>query len=316
MLFLIPLLAVMLWFKYLVWPQPDAILFEPNPMPFYQWLSSALEGRVILSKLITLALLLFSAIWLARLNTRFIVLPQRSYLPSIIYLLLVSSYQPLQILNPVVFVSAIFIVTIEIMFDAYRREGLALGFFLASFLISIACMFYARSAILMLVVWTGLATFRPLNWREWTFTFLGFATPVLFLFSWYYLYGKDLSEKWEMIRYNFVHDRDPDYLNSSYYWFYGYISLLVILSSRKLISQYQKMKIYLRLFFRFIFWIFVIVLVPFVTIYSRAIEMIYLLAIPTSYVISYYLFRSRSRTRAEILLIMILAGYLAIVILN
>jgi hypothetical protein len=315
-LFFIPFLAVLLWLKYLIYPHSTVLTFEPVPMPFYAWLSGLLEGRPVLSKLVSLSLLIFSALWLARLNTKFILLPQRTYLPGILFIILVSSYQPLQTLHPVLFVTALLLVSIEIMLEAQRRVGLALEFFMASFLIAIAGLFYARSALLMLLVWTGLALFRPLNWREWVFTILGFATPVVFLFSWYYLSGQDMAEKWELIRMNFIHDRDPDYLNVSYYLFYGFISLLIVLASRKMISQYQKMKIYLRLFFRFNFWVFVFVLISFALIYSRAIEMIYFLAIPTSYILSYYLFTSRSKLRTEIMFFLVIAGYVFLVIRN
>ena len=316
LLFFIPVIAVLIWLKYLIIPQPVSMAFEPNPMPFYRWISELLENQVCLGKLITLVLNIFIALWLSRLNTKFILLKQRTYLPAILYLLVVGSYLPLQQLNPVVFASILLVIGIEMMFDAYKKEGLSLEFFMTAFLISLASLFYARSVFLILVVWTGLSLLRAIYWREWAFTILGFITPYVFLFSWYYLSGQNLSENWEMIRYNFVHDRDTAYLNTSYIIFYAYLLLVIILASRKMLGAYQGLKIYIRKFFRLNFWIFAFIMAAFLLIYSRAIEMIYFVAIPVSYILSWYFFNIRSKLAGEIIFGLLFAGYIMLLVFN
>jgi len=315
-LLFIPVLIIVIWLKYLILPQPVSIAFEPYPMPLYQWISSLLENQIFLSKIVTLVLLIFIALWLSMMNTKFILMEKRSYLPAIIYLLIASSYLPLQQINPAVFASVFLVFSIEIMLDSYKKEGLALEFFQAALFISIGTLFYARAAFLMFVVWAGLSLLRTFQWREWTFTILGFFTPYAFLFAWYYLSGQDLAENWEKFRYNFVHDRASGYLNLFYLLFYGYLLLVVVLASRKMISTYQILKIYIRKFFRLNFWIFAFILAAFLIIYSRAIEMIYFLAIPVSYVLSYYFFNIRSKLIGEIIFTLLFAGYALILIFN
>ncbi|MCK4751264.1 MAG: hypothetical protein KAT15_29600, partial [Bacteroidales bacterium] len=217
MLIFIPVFAGLLWLKYFILPHTVSMVFEPNPMPFYLWISVLFENQLVLGKIVTLSLIVFSALWLSRMNTKFIILKQRSYLPAIIYILVLSSYLPLQQLNPAVFASIFLVLSIGIMYDTYKKEGLALEFFMAAFMVSIASLFYAKAAFLMLVVWSGLFLLRTIYWREWVFTFLGFITPYIFLFSWYYLSGQDLAENWEMIRLNFMHDRGTGYLNNYYF---------------------------------------------------------------------------------------------------
>ena len=82
-----------------------------------------------------------------------------------------------------------------------------------------------------------------------------------------------------------------------------------MLASRKMLSVFQQLKIYIRKFFRLNFWIFAFVLIVFLTIYSRAIEMIYFMAIPVSYILSYYFFNIRSKLAGEIIFGLLLAGY-------
>ncbi len=316
LLVFIPFFAVLLWLKYFILPQPVGMAFEPNPMPFYHWTSALLENQPVLGKIITLGILVFIGLWLARINTKFIILQQRTYLPTVVYLLVVSSYQPLQQLNPAVFACVFLVIGIEIMFGAYRKEGLALEFFMASFLFSLASLFYARAAFLMLVVWTALALFRTPYWREWVLTLFGFIAPYVILFTWYYLDGQNLAEHWEAIRYNFVHDRGTGYLNNFYQGFYGFLLLVILLASRKMLSDYQGLKIYIRKFFRLNFWIFIFILTVFVVIYSSAIEMICFLAIPISYIISYYFLNMRSRIAGEITFSLLLAAYGMLLVFN
>jgi len=315
-LLFIPVLTILIWLKYLILPQPVSIAFEPYPMPLYHLISSLLENQIFLRKIVTLVLLIFIALWLSMMNTKFILMEKRSYLPAIIYLLIASSYLPLQQLNPAVFASVFLVFSIEIILDSYKKEGLALEFFQAAFFISIGTLFYARAAFLMFVVWVGLSLLRTFQWREWTFTILGFFTPYVFLFAWYYLSGQDMAENWEKIRYNFVHDRASGYLNLYYLLFYGYLLLVVVLASRKMIGTYQILKIYIRKFFRLNFWIFAFILAAFLVIYSRAIEMIYFLAVPVSYVLSYYFFNIRSKLAGEIIFALLFAGYIVILIFN
>ena len=315
-LLFIPVLTILIWLKYLILPQPVSIAFEPYPMPLYHWISSLLENQIFLRKIVTLVLLIFIALWLSMMNTKFILMEKRSYLPAIIYLLIASSYLPLQQLNPAVFASVFLVFSIEIILDSYKKEGLALEFFQAAFFISIGTLFYAKAAFLMFVVWVGLSLLRTFQWREWTFTILGFFTPYVFLFAWYYLSGQDMAENWEKIRYNFVHDRASGYLNLYYLLFYGYLLLVVVLASRKMIGTYQILKIYIRKFFRLNFWIFAFILAAFLVIYSRAIEMIYFLAVPVSYVLSYYFFNIRSKLAGEIIFALLFAGYIVILIFN
>ncbi|MFC2080685.1 hypothetical protein ACFLR8_00570 [Bacteroidota bacterium] len=316
MLIFVPVFAGLLWLKYFILPQSVNIAFEPNPMPFYHWIAILFENQLFLGKIVTLSLLIFSALWLSRINTKFIILQQRTNLPAFIYILLVSSYLPLQQINPAVFASIFMVLSMEILFDTYKKEGLTREFFMAAFLVSIASLFYARAAFLMLVVWSALALLRTMYWREWVFTLLGFISPYIFLFSWYYLSGQDLAENWEKIRFNFVHDRETGYLNIYYLIFYGYLLLVVLLASRKILGTYQGMKIYMRKFFSLNFSIFVFILAVFLIIYSRAIEMIYFIALPLSYALAYFFINIRSKLVGEIIFSLLLAAYGLLLIFN
>lgn len=306
--------AVLFWLKYFILPQPVQMNFEAFPMPLYQMVSSMLEGKVFLSKFLALSLLVINALLLSRLNMKFIVLKSRTYLPAFIFLLVVSSYLPLQQLNPAVFASLFMLFAIEAILGTFKREGLAYEYFLASFLISMGSLFYARGAFLMLIIWIGLSLFRNIRWREWVYTLIGFLIPYLFLFSWYYVTGQELYPRWQEMTMNFLPDHDFSHFNRYYILFYAYLALLILLASRKMIGSYQGLKIYVRKFYRLNFWIFAVTLIIYFSLYSRSVEMVYFNGFAIAYILSYYFFNLRSKLNGELLIGLLFAGYLMLLI--
>ena len=306
--------AVLFWLKYFIIPQPVQMSFEESPMPLFQLVSRLLEGKEFLSKAIALSLLVINALLLSRLNMKFIVLKSRTYLPSFIFLLVVSSFLPLQRLNPVVFSSILMLFAIEAILGTFKKEGLAYEYFLASFLISTGSLFYARGAYLMLIIWIGLSLFRNIRWREWIFTITGFLLPYLFLFSWYHLTGQELLPRWQGMIMNFLPDHDFSLFNRYYILFYAFLALLILLASRKMISNYQNLKIYVRKFYRLNFWIFAVTLIVYFSLYSRSVELIYFSGFAIAYILSYYFFNIRSRLTGEILFGLLFAGYVMLLI--
>lgn len=301
--------ALLFWLKYFIFPQPVQMSFEVYPMPLFQLVSRLFEEQVFLSKAVALFLLVINALLLSRLNMKFIVLKSRTYLPSFLFLLVASSFLPLQRLNPVVFSSILMLFAIEAILGTFKKEGLAYEYFLASFLISTGSLFYARGAYLLLIIWIGLSLFRNIRWREWIFTILGFLLPYLFLFSWYYLAGQELIPRWQGIIMNFQPDHDFSHFNRYYVLFYAFLALLILLASRKMISSYQGLKIYVRKFYRLNFWIFAVTLVVYFGLYSRSVELIYFCGFAIAYILSYYFFNLRSKLNGEILFGLLFAGY-------
>jgi len=301
--------ALLFWLKYLIVPQPVQMRFEASPMPLFQLVSNLFEGRIFLSKFMALSLLVINALLLSRLNMKFIVLKSRTHLPSFIFLLVASSFLPLQQLNPVVFTSIFMLFAIEAMLGTFKNEGLAYEYFLASFLVSTGSLFYARGAYLMFIIWIGLSLFRNIRFREWIFTIIGFLLPYLFVFSWYYLSGQELFPRWQGMIINFIPDHDFSYFNRYYILFYAFLAFLILLASRKMISNYQGLKIYVRKFYRLNFWIFAVTLIVYFSLYSRSIELIYFSGFAIAYILSYYFFNLRYRLSGEILIGLLFAGY-------
>jgi hypothetical protein len=312
----VPVFAVLLWLKYLLIPQPEIIAFEPHPMPLYEAVASWLAEFKLVSNLLTLLLLIVIALWLSRLNTRFIIIGSRTYLHAFIFLITVSAYLPLQQFNPAIPACFFLVYCMESMFETFKKEKLAHQFFLAGFLVSVASLFYARSAYMLFIVWTGLGILRAFNWREWAFTVLGFIIPYVFLFSFYHLTGQNLQENWILIMENILPDRQMALPGQHTMIFYAYVLLLLVFAGTGMLRLNQGLKIYIRTFYSLNIWMLIITLLVWSLFYSRSIEFVYFLAVPVSYILTPFLFNLRSRLMGDILFGILISLYGLILIYN
>jgi hypothetical protein len=314
LIFLIPLTVALVWIKSFLHPAGGIAGMDLWSMPIYQVIHNLLIGLPVVRKLIALALLITNALLLARMNTKFIMVKSRTYLPAVFYALICSSFMAFQDLTPALVVSFLFIITLEIMFDAYSEEGLSYKFFEAAFLVSLASLTYSTMALYLVVVWIILSILRNAGWREWVFTIIGFALPYVFLYTIYYLTDRDISVNTQNILSNFTMEKGFETPGLSTIIFHGYLALLIFMASIRLLGAYQGMKIYVRKFFMVLFYIFLFTLGIHLIFYHKSVELVFFYAIPVSYLLTYYFLQMRSKLIGEILFTVFL-GLLVVVLI-
>ena len=108
--------------------QHAELSFEPNPMPLYDLVISWIGDFTLISGLAALIVVILTALWLSRLNTKFIIVGSRTYLPTFLFLIIVSGYLPLQQLNPAIFACFILVYCMEIMFETFKKEGVEIPY--------------------------------------------------------------------------------------------------------------------------------------------------------------------------------------------
>ncbi len=312
LLIFIPLFAGLVWSRSLLNISPSSWQYELNPMPLYELLLK-INIHPLLYKLCGLLILILHGFYLARFNTKFILVKARTNLPALLFIIISSSYIPIQELHPVLFAGLLILIATDFLFVSYKKEILSYKPFEASLLISLASLFYAKAAFYLLIVWIGLAYLRPFLWREWVFTLIGFLLPYLFLFSYYYLWDYNLTERYQAILENFTFVHEYDYLSYPYFIFYGFLLFLVLLASFTMIRAFQGLKVYVRRFFRFFFWMFILTVVLYFIMFTKSMELLPILAIPVSMILTFYFFSLKDNVVGEILFT-ILIGLLVFLI--
>lgn len=297
---LIPILGIALWLLSFIHPSEAVFLFDAYPMPSYKLISEIISPDSFFGNLVALSLVLAQALLLIRLNTRFILINNRTYLPAIIYILITASIPDLQRLNPVIFSGFFLLLGLELMFYGYQSGKIAYEFFTASFFISLGATFYPYLLFFLFIVWAGLIILRPFYWREWAFSIIGFLMPWLFVFSYYYLIHDHPDKIITDLSHAFQVDYDFPLYSLLTYIFGIFTLLLVLVASQFMIIGFASKKILTRKAFLLFLWLFINCLGVFLLVDQASVEIIFLAAIPLSYLISHYLTFVRSHFWGEL----------------
>ena len=286
-------LAIVLSLKGFIHPQWQVFGFDSVRMPLYEIITGYVKENSFSGRMITMTIMIILAFNMLRLNNKYILIPERTYLPTVFFILLLFSLIPLQRMNPVIFASLFLTYAIERILDSYRKDLLCYNFFDSSFLIALASLFYLNSVFFIIVSWIGLIIFRTFNWREWFYTFLGFGIPCLFLFSIYYITGRDYKPLLLTIQNNFK--AMPVFVvKDSYLLLFCYIIFLIFISSYFIIRSLPGFKILSRKTFNLLFFCFMIGVLVYVLVSSASLEVMTMIVTPISFLLTFYFNKIKS----------------------
>jgi len=297
--FVIPLVGLLLWLQS--WLNPAPILNTYATMPLYDLVISITGTSGYIPLLLNFFLVLLAGYFIAKLNSKYIFIQDRTQMPALFFILLAGSMPALRTINPVIFSLLFLLWAIDRMIGTYRMDQLSYHPFEAGILIGLATLFYAPSAIFIILLWISMILFRPGYWREWAFTLLGLATPVLFLCSWAFLSDIPLGRYSQMFIDALISGTPEHYTASELLWI-SFLLILVLLASHLIIQTFQSKKILARRSFTLFFWWFLVILAAFFLIHSAGSELMIILAVPLSYLFSHFFMYIRRRWWGETLL--------------
>ena len=141
-LVIIVIFGVLLWLKSFVLQSVSEFSFDFHQLPFYQFISGIFNKTNLFSLFLSFILFVIHGFLMNRLNKKYILIKERTYLPALFFILISASYIPLQRLSPVIISSIILLFVIELIFDSYKKEGLNLNYFTSSFLLILISLFF------------------------------------------------------------------------------------------------------------------------------------------------------------------------------
>jgi hypothetical protein len=284
----IPFLGFLLWLPSFLSTPDSVFFFDKAPMPLYKFITDIIPAQSLMARLFTFALVVIQGFLLVRLNTRFIFINNRTYLPVLFFILITTAIPDLQRLNPVIFSGFFLVLALEKIFDSYGNNELAYDYFIAAFYLSIGALFYPFLIFFMFTIWISLALLRPFRWREWLFTLIGFALPVFFVFCFYYLVYDQPFRLVNDVKAVFeVSCHSPEY-PLPVLIFLAFVMFLILLASQFMIRVYPNKKIFSRKAYTVFLWLFINVMVVFLVVNRASVELIFLGAIPVSFLLSHY----------------------------
>jgi len=309
-LILIILTGLALWFGSFLSPIGMNIPSDGINMPLYELIANGLYKNSVISVVLTFILIFIQSLLLIQFNKKFIVINFRTYLPAFFYILIASSFIPLQRLNPVVFGTLFLYMSIFFILGVYRNDFALDKLYLAGFFISIASLFWAPFAVFFLILVISLIILRPFVGREWIVSILGYLTPYFFVFVYYFVFKS--GEKLDILIANFFNSfkliKQINQIHFAYYIFYGLLIMLIAIASLSFIRNFQKKKIRIRKFYTLNWWVFILSILLFVFFENVGYEIIFIIGMPVSFLLTDYFYSiKRNGYLNSILLILFIA---------
>ncbi|HAF31148.1 MAG TPA: hypothetical protein DCG75_19085 [Bacteroidales bacterium] len=314
---LIILSGILMWIPSFIDPIGTAIPSDNINMPFYEFIAEYVQYNSLLSMFITLLLVFLQSFLLVQFNKKHIIINYRTYLPAFFYILISGSFVQLQRLNPVLIGGIFIFAAINFIFSTYRTEYALNKLYLAGFFVSIASLFWGPLAIFILIIWISISNLRPFIGREWIVGLLGFLTPYLFVFVYYFVFLPENSfiQLIDHFVASFYVLKAFHLLHYSYYIFYGFLFFIIILASYTLLTNFQNKKIKTRKYFQLNWWIFIFSLSLFFIFKNVKYEIIYLMSIPVSFLLAEYFHAVKRNWYLNILLLLLVSSLVYIQII-
>lgn len=183
--FLIPLITLLLWFRAI--SGEIAVSVSGGTMPLFLFLERIFhEVPLWVSTLTALILVVVQAFYLNYLVNRFEILYKPSYVPALMYVLLMSFSKGALWMHPVIWINFLLIASFHKVFLLFKNPNPIRLLFDAGFLIGLAFLVHPSAIIFFALLMLSLSMIRTLNLREWLIVLIGLVLPFYFACIWYY----------------------------------------------------------------------------------------------------------------------------------
>lgn len=295
-------------FLVISWHGPGEYVVQ-NPMPLYDLVLGFVNSiPELLTGFFVLAILVSQVFHLNFIIGKHEVLYRNSYLPALLFTVLLVMIPQFMTFHPVLLVNSLLIFVFDKLFKIYKNPSPLPMMFDACFLIGIATLIYLPAISFFLLFAASVLILKTFSWRDWTIGFIGFCLPFFFAFVYYFwIDGLDtLKEK-------FFLNNISRLINPEGFALRGYtitlvvISLITILTLLRISQNFYKNTTRIRNFQQVIFISMVVGMLSLAVTGSVAIYRFSILTIPLSTMISYYFLSGKKAWWNEVLFWILIA---------
>ena len=301
---ILPFILVMLW--VFVLPRNELINSE-NAFPLFLLPAKFLVDHREVVIALSMVLILTQAYLLNFIINRHGVIKEYTHLPSLLYVVLMSSLPEQLSMNPMLFANLFILLFFNSMLHFYHAKQAAIKAFDAGIFLGIATLFYWPSVLLFIFLIVSLLTLRVFNWKEWIAGLAGLLLPLFFLSLYFYLNDSFNIESYERLA-------EPFYkVQFSAVYINTYIIVFVILTAIILgsvvlfvmdLNTYAKLKT--RRYLQLVIWFLLFAAFAYFISEKKSMIGLSFLALPLSVLIANYFFTIKRQFIGELLFLLLL----------
>lgn len=157
-------------------------LFPNQTTEIVNHLQKIIVPNTLLSEIISFFLTLLNAFLLAQINNKFTIIRTRTFLPILVFMTLMGTWNETHLVNGSHISLTLFILSLFSFFSMSRNRNSSEQAFMGSFLISISSILINPLIFLIPVCWIGFGMFQSLSLKTFLASLMGSLTPwILYL---------------------------------------------------------------------------------------------------------------------------------------
>ena len=303
---LFPIFGILFWIKNLLFPNPSAFHSHKIESPVFGLIVKLTNDNLILNSLLALFLVLFMALLIQQINTRYNFIRMRTVLPAPLFIIIIGGLTSLHTLHPVYFGAVFLLIAIYRSFSAFDQAKPYSAAFDTGFLIGLGSIFYFNLIIIFPAFFIGISILsRNYTWRPFVLAIMGFILPFLFVAA-YAFFTDQLIVFFNNIIQSFSTNSGQFRFSIAQIVFIGYLITLTIFGSIKIIQQFDTKKVSTRKYFLVFFIIFILSVSGYLLVPAISREMLIIMCIPLTLLITNFFVFLKSRLLGEILFAVLL----------
>ncbi len=304
--FLVVLFGILFWAESLINPQTYPFYRGENENFLFFPIFKLLAGNPLAGSITALVLTVVVALLMLNINGRYVFIRIRTMLPAPLFMLMIGGFTGIHTLHPVYFSAVFFLFAIHRLFGVFGKSKPYSSAFDAGFWLATGSLFYLDLIFLLPAFLSGIMVLSRENfWRVSLVHLTGFFLPFFFALSIALLTGQ-FPELLKVFEHNMVTTNNHFISNLYLQIFLGFLVLLTIFGSIRIIQQYDTKKVSSRKYFTVFFLIFVFSLTGFIFIPPVSQEMLVITSIPVAFLVSNFLVFMKSRFWGELIIALLI----------
>ena len=154
----------------------------------------------LLQNIVVFLICALNALLILQLNNRFTIIRTRTFMPVIIYLVLISVWKETHDLVSLHLTLSLIIGSLFVFFDMFRNKEATEQAFLGSFYIGVGSLFIEPIILIIPVCWLGFIVLQSLSIRTWLASIIGAISPWILYVAIRYFLQPDMSWVYDLVR--------------------------------------------------------------------------------------------------------------------
>lgn len=305
-LLIFPIIGILFWSRSLLFPFSYNFFPGENENILFFPLYSLVENSPFLQVLTSFILVIILATIVQLLNDRFSFIRIRTKLPATLFVIIVAGYTQLHTFHPVYLAALFLLFAIFNLFSTFEKTKPYSNIFNAGFFIGVGTLFYFNLIVLFPAFFIGILILRRNNnWRGYVILLIGFFLPFIFTFS-YAVITEQTLEILKMFEKNIVTPVNHFCTNIPLHGLFSFLILLTLAGSIRIFMQYDSKNVSTRKYFTMFFIFFIFSMLSFVFVPVASYEMLVIIAIPATYLISKFFVFMKSKFWSELLFLLLI----------